>query len=69
MQHDPVLNKLTFEWRGRERGSAAKIHNHVLNKLNLIFNTTTKVEWGREKVCRQNICCYVFEFENLFNLI
>ena len=36
-------------------------HNHVLNKLNLTFNPTTKVEWGREKVCRQNICCHVFE--------
>ena len=37
--------------------------------LILIFNPTPKVEWGREKVCRQNICCHVSEFENLFNLI
>ena len=33
------------------------------------FNPTPKVEWGREKVCRQNICCHVSEFENLFNMI
>ena len=85
MQHDHVLNKLTFDHRvrGARRGdfrpkslhvaAFAILFNFICNITMfsniLTFNTTPKVKWGREKVCRQNICCHVSEFENLFNLI
>ena len=66
MQHDHVLNKLTLDHRvgGAGRGDLGPKYLHVA-----AFICNIKVEWGREKVCRQNICCHVFEFENLFNLI
>ena len=87
MQHDHVLNNLTFDHRvrGAGRGDLRPYYLHVaafvilfnficnINMFSiswiLTFNPTPKVEWGREKVCRQNICCHVSEFENLFNLI
>ena len=87
MQHDHVLNKLTFDHRVRGAGrgdlwpkylhvAAFEIlFNFICNitmfsiSLILTFNPTPKVEWGREKVFRQNIYCHVSEFENLFNLI
>ena len=84
MQHDHVLNKLTFDHRVRRAGRGdlrskylhvaafAILFNFMCNitmfsiSLILTFNPTPKVEWGREKICRQNI---VSKFENLFNLI
>ena len=79
MQHDHVLNKLTFDHRvrGAGRGDLGLKYLHVsvfailfhLNKLNFDLKPHTQGLEGRKKVCRQNICCHVSEFENLFNLI